>query len=454
MATLKSLLFSLIELAKRWPWLIAAIGFISGVASYFLVERKESLAQVIAILMLVSWVFLVLENWLRESFKSRFGLNIPPALMHYLTQLVHQESLFFVLPFFLAVTTWNHTQAGFTALLILCALISVIDPLYYKQLAPRRSLFVIFHALALFAVLLVALPILLQLTTGQSLAFALIASLLFSLPSLVKFVANGRWWRRPLMTLMLAALAAGLWQVPSLVPPAALRLTEFNLVQQVDREQRTHSIHIDRLDVQSLKRDGIYAWTAIRAPRGLQEKIHHLWIHNGKQVDRITLNIEGGSEQGYRAWTQKLNFPEDPVGKWQVKVVTDSGQLIGIKRFTVEASFDERESLLERLKPPFFQEPIDDQQNIEDADDIQQPENTEGQQSLYERLAPQFIQEMTESQENPEESETVQEQESTKTQENTEEPENAQEPEIDAQIQHIPEDLNSTEGHEKSEEQN
>jgi Family of unknown function (DUF5924)/Protein of unknown function (DUF2914) len=427
MASLKSFVFALIELAKRWPWLIAGIGFISGLASYFLVERKESLAQVIAILMLVSWVFLVLENWLRESFKSRFGLNIPPALMHYLTQLVHQESLFFVLPFFLAVTTWNHAQAGFTALLILCALISVIDPLYYKQLAPRRSLFVIFHALALFAVLLVALPILLQLTTGQSLAFALIASLLFSLPSLVKFIANGRWWRRPLMMLMLAALAAVLWQVPSLVPPAALRLTEFNLVQQVDREQRTHSIHINRLDVQSLKRDGIYAWTAIRAPRGLQEKIHHLWIHNGKQVDRITLNIEGGSEQGYRAWTQKLNFPEDPVGKWQVKVVTDSGQLIGIKRFTVEASIDERESLLERLKPPFFQEPIEDQQNIEDTDDIQQPENTEKQESLYERLAPQFIQEMTESQKTPEESEKVQQQESTQIQAPPEEPENTEE---------------------------
>lgn len=448
MATLKSLLFSLIELAKRWPGLIAAFGFISGVASYFLVERKESLAQVIAIVMLVSWVFLVLENWLRESFKNRFGLNIPPALMHYVTQLVHQESLFFALPFFLAVTTWNHTQAGFTGLLVLCALISVIDPLYYKQLAPRRSLFVIFHALALFAVLLVALPILLQLTTGQSLAIALIVSLLFSLPSLVKFVVNGQWWRRPVMVLMLSALAAGLWQVPSLVPPAALRLTEFNLVQQVDREQRTHSIHIDRLDVELLKRDGIYAWTAIRAPRGLQEKIHHIWVHNGKQVDRITLNIEGGSEQGYRAWTQKLNFPKDPIGKWQVKVVTDSGQLIGIKRFTVEASINEQESLFERLKPPFILERVEDQQNNKDPDNTQQPENTEGRESLYERLAPQFIQEMSESQNDPEESESIQELENTEIQENTEEQEN------DAPEPQVPEELTNTDGQDIPEEQN
>lgn len=447
MASLKSIIFALIELAKRWPGLIAAIGFVSGVASYFLVERKESLAQVIAVLMLVSWVFLVLENWLRQSFKNRFGLNIPPALMHYVTQLVHQESLFFALPFFLAVTTWNHTQAGFTALLILCASVSVIDPLYYKQLAPRRSLFVIFHALALFAVLLVALPILLQLTTGQSLAIALIASLLFSLPSLVKFVVNGHWWRRPLMALMLTALAAGLWQVPSLVPPAALRLTEFNLVQQVDREQRTHSIHIDRIDVQSLQRDGIYAWTAIRAPRGLQEKIHHLWFHNGKQVDQITLNIEGGSEQGYRAWTQKLNFPKDPQGKWQVKVVTDSGQLIGIKRFTVVASIKEKESLFERLKTPFLQESTENQEITEEP---AAPLESE-QESLYERLAPQFIQEMSGSPKNSEEPKSIQQLESTEIQENAEEPENVEDQENDAQDPQATEVLKHTEGQENAE---
>lgn len=423
MVTLKSFLLALIELAKRWPWLIAAVGFASGVASYFLVERKESLAQVIAVVMLVSWVFLVMENWLRESFKNRFGLNIPPALMHYLTQLVHQESLFFALPFFLAVTTWNHTQAGFTGLLILCALISVIDPLYYKQLAPRRSLFVIFHALALFAVLLVALPILLQLTTGQSLAVALIVSLLFSLPSLVKFVANGSWWRRPLMLVMLAVLATGLWQAPSLVPPASLRLTEFNLVRQVDREQRTHGINIQQIDAASLQQEGLYAWTAIRAPRGLQEKIHHLWMHNGKQVDRITLNIEGGSEQGYRAWTQKLNFPSDPVGKWQVRVVTDSGQLIGIKRFTVEASIVEQESLLDRLKPPFLPGSREEQQDS-DTPDKPQEQPPDEEESLYQQLMPPFIQNMT----------TTQEQEDTAVMENmTDSPDDEEQDTADSQ---------------------
>lgn len=338
MALLKSLLLALIELAKRWPGLIAIFGFVSGAASYLLVERSESLAQVIAAVMLVSWVWLVLENWLRAGFLKRFGLDMPPAVMHYATQMVHQESLFFALPFFLAVTSWDHGQAIFTALLVLCALISVIDPLYYKQLAPRRSLFVVFHALALFAVLLVALPLILHLTTAQSLALALLMSILFSLPSLLHLVTSQRWWRLPLMAVMLVALGAGLWQARSWVPPAALRLTGITLSQQIDREQRTPGESLVQIDAASLKRDGLYAWTAVRAPRGLREQIHHVWLHNGKVVDRITLDINGGRDKGYRAWTLKLNFPSDPVGKWQVRVVTDSGQLIGLTRFTVSES--------------------------------------------------------------------------------------------------------------------
>ncbi|MEI8665508.1 DUF2914 domain-containing protein [Pseudoalteromonas sp. B28] len=60
-----------------------------------------------------------------------------------------------------------------------------------------------------------------------------------------------------------------------------------------------------------------------------------MWLHNKKEVDRITLSINGGRELGYRAWTHKVNFPSDSVGKWQVKVVTESGQLIGLTKFTV-----------------------------------------------------------------------------------------------------------------------
>jgi len=342
MAFIKSLLQQLIEIFKRYSGLMAVIGFASGVASFLLVEGREAYAQLFAMLMLVSWVWLVLENWLRAGLLRRFGFDMPPAMMRFATQMVQQESLFFALPFFLVATNWGHGQAIFTSLLLLCALISVIDPIYYKQLAPRRSLFIVFHALSLFAVMLVVLPLILHLTTGESLALALVMALLFSLPSLGQLLPNGRWWRLPLLVLMLITLAAGLWQFRSWVPPANLRLIGITLSQQIDHEQRIPGASLRQIYTAALKQEGLYAWTAVRAPRGLREQIHHVWLHDGAEVDRITLDIRGGRDEGYRAWTHKLNFPDDSVGHWQVRVVTDSGQLIGLTRFTVseDTGFD------------------------------------------------------------------------------------------------------------------
>lgn len=318
---------------------MALFGFASGVGSYLLVERREAAAQMIAVMMLLSWVWLVLENALRVGVLQRFGLNMPRTVMRFATQMVHQEGLFFALPFFFAATTWGDGHALFTVLLALCALIALIDPIYYGVLAPRRWLFVVFHALTLFAVLLVALPLLVHLDSTQSLVVALTAALLLSLPSMATLLPEGRWWRRlPLLLLPLTMLAAGLWQARSWIPPAALRLVEISVTQSIDRAAREPGPGLTHIDVAELDRNGLYAWTSVRAPRSLHEQIHHVWLHDGSEVDRIALDIEGGRAAGYRGWTHKLNFPSPPSGEWQVRVVTDAGQLIGSTRFTVSAA--------------------------------------------------------------------------------------------------------------------
>ncbi|MCE3252814.1 MAG: hypothetical protein K0Q67_1834, partial [Cellvibrio sp.] len=80
---------------------------------------------------------------------------------------------------------------------------------------------------------------------------------------------------------------------------------------------------------------GLYAYTAIHAPRGLNERIYHEWRLNGQVVDRVALDINGGREAGYRAWSHKVNFPEQSLGRWQIHVVTEANQLIGMLRFRV-----------------------------------------------------------------------------------------------------------------------
>ncbi|EWS96985.1 DUF2914 domain-containing protein [Pseudoalteromonas sp. SCSIO 43095] len=335
MSYFKNLITKFIIMMQQRPGLLAVFAFCSGVASYVLVERKESFSQIIAILLIVSWLWLIVDNWLRDKVEQRFGVAISPNVMRFALQMVQQESLFFALPFFLAATSWNHPQAIFTSLIILCAFISVVDPLYYKKLAKHSVLFTVFHNFALFVAISVTLPILLNLTTSQSIEIALITAIIFTIPSLGNLMPNARWWRFPLLVVLLSALSVGLWQLRSWVPPAALRLTDITLSHEVDIQQRKPIGNVKVLDVDTLRREGLYSWTAVKAPRGLNEKIFHVWTLNNQVVDRIALNITGGREQGYRAWTHKMNFPADPAGKWQVQVVTESGQLIGLAKFTV-----------------------------------------------------------------------------------------------------------------------
>ncbi len=98
---------------------------------------------------------------------------------------------------------------------------------------------------------------------------------------------------------------------------------------------RTPGDRLKQVRASPIRSAALHAYTAIKAPRGLNERIYHVWQHNGKEVDRIALNINGGRKEGYRAWTHKQVFPANPVGRWQVRVLTEDGQVIGVLRFRV-----------------------------------------------------------------------------------------------------------------------
>ncbi|MEG1343680.1 MAG: DUF5924 family protein, partial [Pseudomonas sp.] len=290
------------------------------------------LASWIAIVMLISWIWLMLENTFTKVFAKVFKREIPQPLLRYATQMIHQESLFFVLPFFFVTTTWNSGQLVFTGLLGAAGLISIIDPLYYKWLAPRRWLFLALHTLTLFAALLTALPIILHLTTSQSFKLALVTAMLLSFPSLASSFPIQHWRRGVMLVVLTLAVGASGWLLRSWVPPATLWMTEVAVSTQL--ENRTPGKSLSEVKASEI-RAGLYAFTAINAPRGLNERIYHVWQFNGKEVDRIALDIHGGRKEGYRAWTHKQNFPGNPVGRWQVRVLTEDGQVIGVLRFKV-----------------------------------------------------------------------------------------------------------------------
>jgi hypothetical protein len=323
----------LIELLKRHPGIVALFGFVSGVASFLLVDRQAGLGRVIAIAMLLSWLVLLLEGVLTRILARWLGMQVPKAVLRYLTQMIHQESLFFILPFFFVTTAWNSEQALFTGLLGVAALVAIIDPLYYRWLARWRGLYLIYHTLTLFAVLLTVLPLIVHLDTSESYKLALLVASLLAFPSLASALAV-QGLKRWLMLLGVCALMAlGGWLARPWVPPATLWLTDVAVTRQM--QNRSPGEGLKSISEAELRSGGLYAYTSINAPRGLDERVYHVWRYEGKEVDRIALDIHGGRKEGYRAWTHKQSFPAQVVGDWQVRVLTEDGQRIGMLRFSV-----------------------------------------------------------------------------------------------------------------------
>ena len=315
------------RLAPYRHWL-APVSFGAGLASFMLIQRSERLAMALALLLLLSWLVMLLEATLMRW-------KLPRGLLRFMVQAVHQETFFFSLPFFFATTSWTTPQAFFTGTLVVAGLATIWDPIYYGQIAARRALFLIFHALSVFVTMLVALPILLHLTTAQSLGLASISIALFSLPGLAQVLDR----QKPLqlLALLLGAIALGLlmWQIRFWVPPATLWVRQAVITDRVDVASKTPGAALATVTPEQLHAQGLYAYTAIYAPRQLRELVYHRWVLNGQEVNRIALDIVGGREEGYRAWSHKQGFPADPRGRWRVDVVTEGGQLIGSLSFKV-----------------------------------------------------------------------------------------------------------------------
>jgi len=299
-----------------------------------MVERQQWLGAMLAMGMLLAWVMLLSESLISRVLTRRGYPALPQGVTTFIAQMIHQETLFFTLPFLLATTVWRSGQALFTLLILAMALLSILDPLYYRLAARLRWLYFAFHAQCVFLVTLVTLPTLLHLTTGQSLLLAIGAMVLFSVPSLMHLLRPMTPSRWVAVMALLLLLAGGAWTGRVWVPPASLWISGSALSPGFDSEAR-RPLGSTPLTPAALADQGLYAFTAIHAPRGLREEIVHVWRHDGEEIDRIPLEIQGGREAGYRAWSHKQNFPGEPEGRWRIDVMTDSGQRIGVMRFAV-----------------------------------------------------------------------------------------------------------------------
>lgn len=308
-----------------WPYLAFAI----GVASYALIERTDKLAAWLVFTVFASWVWLLAEPWL----KPMRGWRLSRRLARYATQAVHQETLFFGLPFLLRATDWGTGQALFTGTVAILCLVSLIDPLYFRYVCPHRWRFYAFHGLVAFLAMQAFAPVVFRLDTVSGYRLALATGFVVAAQGFIRLRWGWRRWGR--IVLLLGAVAA-LWAIQPWVPPITLWMTSGAITQQFDRRQ-LHPGEVAVVLSPAQLQKGAYAYMALRAPAGLKEPVFHVWRHAGVEFERIPIEITGGREAGYRTWSFKRRFDADPAGYWTVTAETRGGQRIGRLGFEVRA---------------------------------------------------------------------------------------------------------------------
>ncbi|HEY5810649.1 MAG TPA: DUF5924 family protein [Povalibacter sp.] len=325
------LLTRVARIHEHLPWLIPAISFISGVIGFAMVKRGADLARIIAVIALAGWLWLSIEPLVRRYLERRRA-GAGKFVSNFLTQSLQQEMLFFALPFMFGATQRDTGQVAFLALAAAAALLTTLDPLYERWIAARAATRLLFHAYCSLIAAVVVVPMVVHLSLERALPLALAAVCLWLLVTAPMALRSLHSTRFKLSWIACSLIApAALWTLRDHIPPAGLAVTQAVVTQSIN--DLTPGPAVTSLSAAELEA-GVVAFIAIRAPSGVAQSIVFEW-HHGDQVERISSEIQGGNDSGWRTYSRKAVFPHNSQGRWIVDVRTPQGQLLRRLQFTV-----------------------------------------------------------------------------------------------------------------------
>ncbi len=287
------------------------------------------------------WLLLVLAFRFfgsgRDQRLETKGAKVRFFVMTYVLKNLYQGMLFFLLPFYWKSTSLDSDNRWFVVVLALCAFLSTMDVIFDKVLMRWRTLASGFYAVTLFAAANLMIPALLPgLATApvQLTAAAIAVAGFFTMHVPLRALRQPRF-----AALLVGSLAAGMalvWAGRAVIPPVPMHVAAASVGPEVLPDGRL------KMQVTSLHTslvDQMYAVTDVVLPGGAGDRLHHVWRHDDRVVQRLEATTERApGPRGTLRLSSRLSasqLPERRVGPWTVDVETADGQLVGRARFEV-----------------------------------------------------------------------------------------------------------------------
>ena len=284
------------------------------------------------------WVVLFLAlTWGTTLFFSRIVLEsasravrFAQGFVSYITRVMYQETLFFLIPFYAYSTTFPSWNSAYVAVLALLATLSCFDLLFDRLLRTNRAFALGFFAFVSFSALQFFLPVLLKLRVHH--ASILAAALAFVAAVLLAFPTRDLLQTRRLAAAALGGLAivGAVWLLRPAVPPVPLRLMRLKFASSFDA--RTMRIGTELVNVASrsdLVNGKLYAIATVFAPTELPSRLALHFSVNGKKL-RTSRTVEMYAHpRGFRIWDALTPQGGFVPGVYRVELKTAEGQLVG-----------------------------------------------------------------------------------------------------------------------------
>ncbi len=282
-------------------------------------------------------------TWLSTLFFARqpgprqasAGRGFRRGVVSYLTRIMYQETLFFLLPFYSYSTTLPSANMVFVGLLAALAVLACLDLVFDRLLQSRPLFGLVFFATVAFAALNLLLPIFgvrPETATPVAAAAALLsgAALLWPPRRLPMLLTIG-------LTLAGAAAAAGLARVAlPLVPPVPLRLQEVVFTDDFTRSPLAFGTPVgSEATTEAFRRPQVVAVATVFAPTAVPAEVVLEWWSGGRLLRTSRTAEILAHSAGFRVW-DVLPAPGGVApGRYVVRVLTDDRQLFGRGRLDV-----------------------------------------------------------------------------------------------------------------------
>jgi hypothetical protein len=287
----------------------------------------------------VPWVVgCLMLTWASTLFFSRppagegaegFAARVRRGLASYLTRILYQQTLFFLLPFYaysVVFPSWNVT---FPLVLALLAILACLDLVFDRWLRESHVFGLVFFAAVAFGALNLLLPMLWSIRPGTATPVAAAVALATAAPLAVRGRARGlgSWLRLAAAGLAMLVVAIGF---PQLVPPAPLRLEGVTFSQGLDRVSLVPAGVIDGEVESGVLGGELVVLARVFAPSNVPARVALDWY-----LDRVLIRSSREVEivahsGGFRLWDVLRS--EDgllPPGAYRVVLRTADHRVFG-----------------------------------------------------------------------------------------------------------------------------